>query len=54
MHLAYESVEKSGGTLVIPSAFCEGFVDPSGAVGGAGGAGGAGGPGSATGAGDTV
>ncbi len=42
MHLAYESVEKSGGTLVIPSAFSEGFVDPSGAVGGAGGAGGAG------------
>ena len=36
MHLAYESVEKSGGTLVIPSAFSEGFVDPSGAVGGAG------------------
>lgn len=54
MHLAYESVEKSGGTLVIPSAFSEGFVDPSGAVGGAGGAGGAGGPGSATGAGGTV
>ena len=25
MHLAYESVEKSGGTLVIPSAFSEGF-----------------------------
>ncbi|MBX9034575.1 slipin family protein [Gordonibacter massiliensis (ex Traore et al. 2017)] len=27
MHLAYESVEKSGGTLVIPSAFSEGFVE---------------------------
>lgn len=27
MHLAYESVEQSGGTLVIPSAFSEGFVD---------------------------
>lgn len=26
MHLAYESVEQSGGTLVIPSAFSEGFV----------------------------
>ncbi len=25
MHLAYESVKKSGGTLVIPSAFSEGF-----------------------------
>lgn len=32
MHLAYESVEKSGGTLVVPSAFSEGFVD--GATGG--------------------
>ena len=27
MHLAYESVEKSGGTLVVPSAFSEGFVE---------------------------
>lgn len=27
MHLAYESVEQSGGTLVIPSAFSEGFVE---------------------------
>ena len=27
MHLAYESVKKSGGTLVIPSAFSEGFTD---------------------------
>lgn len=27
MHLAYESVESSGGTLVIPSAFSEGFVE---------------------------
>lgn len=26
MHLAYESVKQSGGTLVIPSAFSEGFV----------------------------
>ena len=26
MHLAYESVEKSGGTVVLPSAFSEGFV----------------------------
>ena len=26
MHLAYESVETSGGTLVIPSAFSEGFT----------------------------
>ena len=25
MHLAYESVEKSGGTVVLPSAFAEGF-----------------------------
>ena len=46
MHLAYESVEKSGGTLVIPSAFSEGFVDSANAAGsaagaGAGGAGGA-------------
>lgn len=31
MHLAYESVKQSGGTLVIPSAFSEGFVPPSGA-----------------------
>lgn len=30
MHLAYESVKQSGGTLVIPSAFSEGFVPPSG------------------------
>ena len=28
MHLAYESVRASGGTLVIPSAFSEGFTDP--------------------------
>ncbi len=27
MHLAYDSVRKSGGTLVIPSAFSEGFTD---------------------------
>ena len=26
MHLAYESVKQSGGTLVIPSAFSEGFA----------------------------
>ena len=26
MHLAYESVEQSGGTVVIPSAFSEGFA----------------------------
>lgn len=39
MHLAYESVKKSGGTLVIPSAFSEGFVESAGAsVGGAEGA----------------
>ena len=30
MHLAYESVKKSGGTLVIPSAFSEGFTDGAG------------------------
>lgn len=30
MHLAYESVEESGGTLVIPSAFSEGFTPGSG------------------------
>lgn len=37
MHLAYESVEKSGGTLVVPSAFSEGFVPdaPGGEGGGA-------------------
>lgn len=29
MHLAYESVKKSGGTLVIPSAFSEGFSPAS-------------------------
>lgn len=29
MHLAYESVKKSGGTLVIPSAFSEGFTSSS-------------------------
>ncbi|WP_241157110.1 slipin family protein [Adlercreutzia sp. ZJ304] len=29
MHLAYESVKNSGGTLVIPSAFSEGFNDPN-------------------------
>lgn len=27
MHLAYESVEQSGGTMMMPSAFTEGFVD---------------------------
>lgn len=27
MHLAYESVKQSGGTLVIPSAFSDGFTD---------------------------
>ncbi len=33
MHLAYESVKQSGGTLVIPSAFSEGFTgDPEMAV----------------------
>lgn len=31
MHLAYESVEQSGGTLVVPSAFSEGFVEQSSA-----------------------
>ncbi|WP_315897680.1 slipin family protein [Xiamenia xianingshaonis] len=31
MHLAYESVKRSGGTLVIPSAFSEGFTDPDAA-----------------------
>ena len=32
MHLAYESVKHSGGTLVIPSAFSEGFTEgPDGA-----------------------
>lgn len=31
MHLAYESVRASGGTLVIPSAFSEGFTDPDAA-----------------------
>lgn len=31
MHLAYESVKQSGGTLVIPSAFSEGFTDPDAA-----------------------
>lgn len=30
MHLAYESVKQSGGTLVIPSAFSEGFVPEAG------------------------
>lgn len=29
MHLAYESVESSGGTVVIPSAFSEGFTNAS-------------------------
>ncbi len=32
MHLAYESVKKTGGTLVLPSAFSEGFVDPESAA----------------------
>ena len=27
MHLAYESVKESGGTVVLPSSFSEGFVD---------------------------
>ena len=31
MHLAYESVKQSGGTLVIPSAFSEGFTNPDAA-----------------------
>ena len=30
MHLAYESVKQSGGTLVIPSAFSEGFAPEGG------------------------
>ncbi|WP_314010101.1 SPFH domain-containing protein [Cryptobacterium curtum] len=30
MHLAYESVKASGGTVVLPSSFSEGFVDPKG------------------------
>lgn len=34
MHLAYESVKQSGGTLMVPSAFTEGFVPASGNVGG--------------------
>ena len=29
MHLAYESVKESGGTVVLPSSFSEGFVEPS-------------------------
>jgi regulator of protease activity HflC (stomatin/prohibitin superfamily) len=29
MHLAYESVRRSGGTVVIPSAFSDGFADGS-------------------------
>lgn len=29
MHLAYESVEKSGGTIMVPSSFAEGFVPES-------------------------
>lgn len=29
MHLAYESVKESGGTVVLPSSFSEGFVDPA-------------------------
>lgn len=33
MHLAYESVKQSGGTLVIPSAFSEGFTDAGNASG---------------------
>lgn len=33
MHLAYESVEESGGTLVVPSAFSEGFVSGAGEAG---------------------
>lgn len=32
MHLAYESVKQSGGTLVIPSAFSEGFTDAGNAA----------------------
>ena len=34
MHLAYESVKQSGGTLMVPSAFTEGFVPASGNAGG--------------------
>jgi regulator of protease activity HflC (stomatin/prohibitin superfamily) len=30
MHLAYESVRRSSGTMVIPSAFSDGFADASG------------------------
>ena len=36
MHLAYESVEQSGGTLVIPSAFSEGFAPETGGAATAG------------------
>lgn len=36
MHLAYESVEQSGGTLVIPSAFSEGFAPEAGGAASAG------------------
>ena len=36
MHLAYESVEQSGGTLVIPSAFSEGFAPEAGGAATAG------------------
>jgi hypothetical protein len=32
MHLAYESVRRSGGTVVIPSAFSDGFADNSGST----------------------
>lgn len=34
MHLAYESVKQSGGTLMVPSAFTEGFVPAAGGAGG--------------------
>lgn len=33
MHLAYESVKQSGGTLVLPSAFSEGFAPVQGGAG---------------------
>ena len=36
MHLAYESVEQSGGTPVIPSAFSEGFAPETGGAATAG------------------
>lgn len=47
MHLAYESVERSGGTLMVPSAFAEGFV-PEGQPGATDACGMAGRPGETT------